>query len=180
VDIAAGLPTALTLACADGRRANALQQALSTPTCGFTGRPTSWARNWAARSRTSSPSRRGPPSARGWATPPARPSSRAAFAEMTRVATAGGARQETLTGLSGLGDLVLTCGSEKSRNFRFGAALATWGRLIDPDMTVEGVHTARRSPPTRTLDTPIADVVAAMADGTLDFAPLSIRLCPAP
>jgi glycerol-3-phosphate dehydrogenase (NAD(P)+) len=63
---------------------------------------------------------------------------------------------------------VLTCGSEKSRNFRFGAALAT-GAEIDPEMTVEGVHTARRLAADPDIDTPIADVVAAMADGRLDF-----------
>jgi glycerol-3-phosphate dehydrogenase (NAD(P)+) len=38
------------------------------------------------------------------------------FAEMRRVARAAGAEEDTLSGLSGLGDLVLTCGSEKSRN----------------------------------------------------------------
>jgi glycerol-3-phosphate dehydrogenase (NAD(P)+) len=77
------------------------------------------------------------------------------FAEMSRVAPRRGARAETLTGLSGLGDLVLTCGSEKSRNFRFGVALAT-GAAIDPEMTVEGVHTARRlaADPTSTRRSP--------------------------
>jgi hypothetical protein len=59
-------------------------------------------------------------------------------------------------------------------------ALAT-GAAIDPDVTVEGrPHRAphRRRP--GSLDTPIADVVAAMADGTLDFAPRSIRSCRVP
>jgi len=45
------------------------------------------------------------------------------FAEMTRFAVARGARAETLAGLSGLGDLVLTCGSPQSRNMRLGIAL---------------------------------------------------------
>ncbi|MDE0203028.1 MAG: NAD(P)-dependent glycerol-3-phosphate dehydrogenase [Rhodospirillaceae bacterium] len=45
------------------------------------------------------------------------------FAELTRLAAAKGARPETLAGLSGLGDLVLTCTSDKSRNFSFGRAL---------------------------------------------------------
>ena len=45
------------------------------------------------------------------------------FAELTRLAAAKGARAETLAGLSGLGDLVLTCTSDESRNFSFGRAL---------------------------------------------------------
>ena len=45
------------------------------------------------------------------------------FAELTRLAAAKGARPETLAGLSGLGDLVLTCTSDESRNFSFGRAL---------------------------------------------------------
>jgi len=52
------------------------------------------------------------------------------FAELARVAVAKGARIETLAGLSGLGDLVLTCTSEKSRNFSFGRAL---GAGADPN-----------------------------------------------
>ena len=46
------------------------------------------------------------------------------FAEMARLAAAKGARMETLTGLSGLGDLVLTCGSRTSRNMSLGIALS--------------------------------------------------------
>jgi len=45
------------------------------------------------------------------------------FAELSRLAAAKGARPETLAGLSGLGDLVLTCTSDRSRNFSFGRAL---------------------------------------------------------
>ena len=45
------------------------------------------------------------------------------FAELVRFGRAFGARPETLTGLSGLGDLVLTCSTPQSRNFSFGIAL---------------------------------------------------------
>src|SRR6202008_42402 len=45
------------------------------------------------------------------------------FAELVRFGRAFGARTETLTGLSGLGDLILTCSSPQSRNFSFGVAL---------------------------------------------------------
>lgn len=63
-----------------------------------------------------------------------------AFAELARFSRAMGARAETLTGLSGLGDLVLTCASRQSRNFAYGIAL---GRgTSPPGGTVEGVPTA--------------------------------------
>lgn len=69
------------------------------------------------------------------------------IAEMTRLAVAMGAKPATLAGLSGLGDLVLTCSSGMSRNFRFGVALAQ-GKdfstaLKDIKQTVEGVNTAK-------------------------------------
>lgn len=66
------------------------------------------------------------------------------FAEITRFARAFGARPETLMGLSGLGDTVLTCGSSQSRNFAFGEAL---GHGLPPSQAAggklaEGVFTA--------------------------------------
>lgn len=68
------------------------------------------------------------------------------FAEMSRFGLALGARAETLAGLSGLGDLVLTCSSVSSRNFSFGKGLGE-GRaaaeLLGNRRTVaEGVFTA--------------------------------------
>lgn len=64
------------------------------------------------------------------------------YAEMVRLAMGLGARAETLAGLSGFGDLVLTCTSDQSRNFRYGLALGR-GQSFDPTATVEGVATAR-------------------------------------
>ncbi|MDF1734197.1 MAG: NAD(P)-dependent glycerol-3-phosphate dehydrogenase [Minwuia sp.] len=61
------------------------------------------------------------------------------LAELRRLGRAIGARDETLAGLSGLGDLVLSCTDETSRNFAFGAALGRNGDL--PEALVEGVHT---------------------------------------
>ena len=63
-----------------------------------------------------------------------------AFAELARFGRAMGARPETLTGLSGLGDLILTCASRQSRNFAYGIALGE--RSQPPAGTVEGVPTA--------------------------------------
>jgi glycerol-3-phosphate dehydrogenase (NAD(P)+) len=65
------------------------------------------------------------------------------FAELFRFGEALGARPQTLTGLSGLGDLVLTCSSSQSRNFSFGVA---WARGNAPDAATaplaEGFFTA--------------------------------------
>lgn len=68
------------------------------------------------------------------------------FAEMTRLAVAMGAQQQTLAGLCGLGDLVLTCSSTQSRNMSFGKALGQ-GRsaeaiLAERNSVTEGVATA--------------------------------------
>lgn len=68
------------------------------------------------------------------------------FAEMTRLAVAMGGRAETMSGLSGLGDLVLTCSSEQSRNMSFGKALGE-GRsaadiLAERRAVTEGAATA--------------------------------------
>ena len=86
------------------------------------------------------------------------------YAEMLRLAKALGARPETLAGLSGLGDLVLTCTSPQSRNFRHGLAIGG-GAVPDPGVTVEGVATARavnRLAQTQGLDLPISAMVAAI------------------
>lgn len=86
------------------------------------------------------------------------------YAEMTRLATARGARAETLAGLSGFGDLVLTCTSEQSRNYRFGLALGR-GEGFDPSITVEGAATARAVADLARrdgLDMPVTSMIAAL------------------
>ena len=93
------------------------------------------------------------------------------YAEMVRLAATLGARAETLAGLSGFGDLVLTCTSDQSRNFRYGRALGA-GQSFDPTITVEGAATARavaRLAARRGIDMPIASMVAAMIDGQSDL-----------
>jgi glycerol-3-phosphate dehydrogenase (NAD(P)+) len=175
VDIAAGLPTALTLACADDDIGATLQDILSTPllrlyrTTDVIGAELGGAlKNVIAIAAGAvigaglGDSARAALMARG-------------FAELVRVAEAAGADPATLTGLSGLGDLILTCGSEKSRNFRFGMALAR-GENLPGDITVEGLHTARQIAARSDLDTPISDAVAALADGAEDFASIADTL----
>jgi len=96
------------------------------------------------------------------------------LAEMTRLGTALGARAETFMGLSGLGDLVLTATSRRSRNLAFGMALGE-GRaaaeLLAPGMPlVEGAHTARIAAELAArlgIEAPIVAAVAATVDGAL-------------
>jgi len=68
------------------------------------------------------------------------------YAEMLRFGEALGARAETLAGLCGLGDLVLTCSSTSSRNFSLGKALGEGARaadlMADRRTVAEGAHTA--------------------------------------
>ena len=94
------------------------------------------------------------------------------FAELMRFGTAYGARPETLTGLSGLGDLILTCSSAQSRNFSLGAAI---GKGEAPaaaagEHLAEGAFTASvliDMAMERNVEMPVAAAVAAVLDGTL-------------
>lgn len=89
------------------------------------------------------------------------------FAEMTRLAIALGGRMETLSGLSGLGDLVLTCSSPQSRNFAYGMALARGDDLASMKLA-EGVHTASMSlerAQSHDIDVPIIAAVCAVLAG---------------
>ena len=91
------------------------------------------------------------------------------YAEMNRFAGARGARPETLAGLSGFGDLALTCTSEKSRNYAYGLALGR-GEQAAEGATVEGKATARavvEAARTLGIDMPIAGLVMALVTGTV-------------
>jgi glycerol-3-phosphate dehydrogenase (NAD(P)+) len=96
------------------------------------------------------------------------------FAELTRLAVALGGRAETVAGLCGLGDLVLTCSSAQSRNMSLGLALGR-GQTVDEALAgkisvAEGVDSA---PAVRALakklgvETPISDAVAAILAGEM-------------
>ena len=139
-DIAKGLPTALTLATTvDGA---ALQELLSTPTLRLYRTDDVRGAELGGALKNVVAIASGVVIGAGLGD-----SARAAlmtrgYAEMVRLAMALGARAETLAGLSGFGDLVLTCTSTQSRNFRYGCALGR-GETFDPAVTVEGVATAR-------------------------------------
>lgn len=91
------------------------------------------------------------------------------FAEMTRFGLARGARAETLAGLSGLGDLVLTCSSTSSRNFSLGKGLGEGWKaadlLADRKTVAEGAFTApvlKRAAQAAGVDMPIVEAVCAL------------------
>ncbi|MGQ0673510.1 MAG: NAD(P)H-dependent glycerol-3-phosphate dehydrogenase [Hyphomicrobium sp.] len=94
------------------------------------------------------------------------------FAEMRRFGEALGARPETLMGLSGLGDLILTCGSPQSRNMSLGRALGQGKSLAEilgsRNSVTEGVYTAAavvRIARSKGIEMPIAEAVHAILEG---------------
>lgn len=169
-DIALGLPTALVLACEDASVGQNLQDILSRPllrvyrTEDVTGAELGGAlKNVIALAAGITigaglgDSARASVIARG-------------FGEMSKYAVAKGASPETLQGLSGLGDLVLTCTSEKSRNFSTGVAL---GRQESPSaQTVEGLSTVgavSEDAIAMGMELPLITTVAGVVAGQLDI-----------
>jgi glycerol-3-phosphate dehydrogenase (NAD(P)+) len=171
-EIASGLPTAVTFATADAGLYDAFQQRLATPslrlyhTNDVTGAQVGGAvKNVLAiacgvvEGKGLGQSARAALIARG-------------YAEMSRFAEAVGARRETLAGLSGLGDLVLTCSSPASRNFSLGVALGhrrAAGELVtNAEKLAEGAFTApvlARLARERGVDMPIVDAVERLLAG---------------
>lgn len=91
------------------------------------------------------------------------------FVELRRLGAAFGARPETLMGLSGLGDLILTCSSDQSRNFAYGLALGR-GEPLEGRPLAEGVATAKiaaRIASERGVDAPIVSAVDQILDRQL-------------
>ena len=91
------------------------------------------------------------------------------FVELRRIGAALGAKPETLMGLSGLGDLLLTCSSAQSRNFAYGLALGRREELAGRPLA-EGVPTAAiaaRIAADHAIDAPIISAVASILEGTL-------------
>jgi glycerol-3-phosphate dehydrogenase (NAD(P)+) len=166
-DIARGLPTALTLATlGDGET---LQELLSTPTLRLYRTEDVIGAELGGALKNVIAIAAGTVIGAGLGD-----SARAAlmtrgYAEMVRLAEVLGARAETLAGLSGFGDLVLTCTSTQSRNFRFGCALGK-GEAFDPRVTVEGVATARavvKLAGSLGIDMPVTAMVNALALGKI-------------
>jgi glycerol-3-phosphate dehydrogenase (NAD(P)+) len=173
-DVARGLPTAVTLAAKDEQLASALVQALGSST--FRPYHTTDVRGveigGAAKNvlaiaagivvgRNLGASAQAALTTRG-------------FSELVRLGRACGARSETMAGLSGLGDLILTCSSPQSRNLALGIAL---GRGEPParDKLAEGEFTAPvliELAASQNIDMPVSNAVAAILSGavTIDAA----------
>jgi glycerol-3-phosphate dehydrogenase (NAD(P)+) len=167
-DVARGLPTAVTLACVDEGAAAALARALGSPafrpyhTTDVRGVEIGGAaKNVLAIAAGIVQGRKLGASATAALTT-------RGFAELARFGRALGARGETLTGLSGLGDLILTCSSPQSRNFSLGIALGE-GRTGEGKLA-EGAFTARalvELATEKSVEMPIATAVAAVMDDKL-------------
>jgi glycerol-3-phosphate dehydrogenase (NAD(P)+) len=109
------------------------------------------------------------------------------FAEMVRFGMAMGAQAETLSGLSGLGDLVLTCSSTSSRNYSLGKELGEGASaaaiLADRSTVAEGAFTApvlAKLAAQMGVSMPIVDAVAAMLEGALPARDVVSRLLSRP
>jgi glycerol-3-phosphate dehydrogenase (NAD(P)+) len=173
IDVARGLPTAVTLALRDEGRVAELARALGSPAF----RPYhstdvrgveigGAAKNVLAIAAGIVAGRKlGASAAAALVT--------RGFAELFRFGKAYGARPETLTGLSGLGDLILTCSSPQSRNYSVGIAL---GQGVAPEEVrknklAEGIDTAPvlvELAMAKKIDMPIASAVAAVLGGHMN------------
>src|SRR5580693_5139176 len=173
-DVARGLPTAVTLAAKDEALASALVRALGSPTF----RPYHTtdvrgveiggaAKNVLAIAAGIVVGRKLGASAQAALTT-------RGFSELVRFGRACGARAETMTDLSGLGDLILTCSSPQSRNFALGLALGR-GERPARDKLAEGEFTAPvliELAASQNIDMPVSNAVAAILNGaaTIDEA----------
>jgi glycerol-3-phosphate dehydrogenase (NAD(P)+) len=166
-DVARGLPTAVTVAAADDTVARALAEALNTGAF----RP--YHSNDVRGVELGGAAKNVLAIAAGIVAGRALGASAAAalitrgFAELTRFGKAYGAKTETMMGLSGLGDLILTCSTPQSRNFSFGVALgkgeaadaAAHGKLAEGVFTAPVLLEMARE---KNIDMPISAAVAAV------------------
>jgi glycerol-3-phosphate dehydrogenase (NAD(P)+) len=173
-DVARGLPTALTIACADETVGRLLAERLGSPkfrlywTSDLVGVELGGAlKNVLAIAA-------GIVDGQGLGASAHAALVTRGFAEMRRFGKALGARPETLIGLSGLGDLILTCGSPQSRNMSLGRALGrgeTLSQALAGKLAVtEGVYTATavcRIAEEKGIDMPISTAVCDVIDGRI-------------
>jgi glycerol-3-phosphate dehydrogenase (NAD(P)+) len=168
-DIAVNLPTALTLAGQSDDIAKTLQSELSTPSLRLYSSSDTIGAELGGALKNVMAIAAGAAMGAGLGD-----SARAAlitrgYAEMVRLCLHHGGRAETLAGLSGFGDLVLTCTSEGSRNYRYGFAIGA-GDDFDPSITVEGKSTAIAAAnlaQEEGIDLPITRVVALLCENKI-------------
>jgi glycerol-3-phosphate dehydrogenase (NAD(P)+) len=170
-DVAAGLPTAVTLAAHDEALASELADALSSQTFRLYHSSDvrgveigGAAKNVLAIAAGIVAGRKLGASAQAALTT-------RGFAELMRFARAHQAKPETLTGLSGLGDLILTCSSPQSRNYAFGVSLGGASSVdVRGKKLTEGVYTAPvliEAARAKNVEMPIAEAIAAVLAGKI-------------
>lgn len=143
-DVARGLPTAVTLAARDEAEAARLAAALASPTFRLYHSADIRGVEIGGAAKNVLAIASGIAAGKGFGASAAAALLARGFAELVRFGVAFGAQASTLAGLSGLGDLVLTCGSRQSRNFSLGAALGEGLSLEDAKArvgTAEGAYT---------------------------------------
>jgi glycerol-3-phosphate dehydrogenase (NAD(P)+) len=166
-DVARGLPTAVTIATADAKIAETLAHAINTGT--FRPYHSTDIRGVELGGATKNvlAIAAGIVSGRGLGASALAAMTTRGFAELVRFGQAFGAKTETMMGLSGLGDLILTCSSPQSRNFSFGVALgkgeqaahAAHGKLAEGAFTAPALLEMAKA---RGVDMPISAAVAAI------------------
>ena len=162
-DVARGLPTAVTIAAADADIAEALAKAMNSGT--FRPYHSTDVRGVEVGGSTKNvlAIAAGIVTGRGLGASASAALTTRGFAELVRFGKAYGARPDTMTGLSGLGDLILTCSSPQSRNFSFGVAL---GKNQKPDgKLAEGAFTAPvllEMARAKNIEMPISTAIAAV------------------
>ncbi|GAA6209674.1 NAD(P)H-dependent glycerol-3-phosphate dehydrogenase [Cognatishimia sp. WU-CL00825] len=168
-DIAKGLPTALTLACSDAQAGLALQQQLRAPNLRIYRTTDTIGAELGGALKNVIAIACGASDGAGLGDSARASVMTRGFAEINRMALKLGALPDTLAGLSGFGDLTLTCTSDQSRNYQFGHAL---GREVpfDVAITVEGAATARATLEKArklNIEMPITESVVALLDQKL-------------
>jgi glycerol-3-phosphate dehydrogenase (NAD(P)+) len=174
-DVARGLPTAVTLACADEGLARSLCRLLHGPNLRLYHSSDVRGVEIGGAAKNVLAVACGVAAGRGLGASAGAALIARGFAELRRFGEGMGARPVTLMGLSGLGDLVLTCSTAQSRNFSFGLALgqgesiteASRGRLAEGVFTAPALTEMARA---HGVDMPIAGCVEAILDGSLDVA----------
>lgn len=177
IEVARGLPTAVTLACTDETLRSRIAERLARPSFRIYGSSDVIGAEIGGAVKNVLAIACGVVDGRGLGLNARSALIARGFAEMTRFGVARGARPETLAGLSGLGDLVLTCSSTQSRNFSLGKGLGEGrdaaGLLADRRTVAEGAFTApvlQQAARAAGVEMPVVDAVCALlsADATVD------------
>lgn len=172
IDVARGLPAAVTLACRDESLGQALAEAIGNRTFRIYWTDDITGVEIGGALKNVMAIAAGIVDGKGLGTSAHAGLVTRGFAELRRFGEAHGAKPETLMGLSGLGDLILTCGSPKSRNMSLGRALGAGQSLSDVmsgrRAVTEGVYTASavaKIARQKSIEMPVTEAVAAILSG---------------